>query len=111
MLKRIERIPAGQAGKADARPTHGSYLVAHFRLGITHGSGVASALTFQAQTSDGEVYPAATGVVQEPLNGRKTLIPGGEHVRGDVAFDIPQGRLLISYAPQGAPVVSFRVDG
>jgi hypothetical protein len=111
MLKRIDRIPAAQAGNSYARPTHGSFLIAHFRMGVTRGSAVASALTFQVQTQDGKVYPAVSGVVQEPLNGRKTLLPAGEHVRGDAAFDVPEGRLLISYAPSGSPVVSFTVVG
>jgi hypothetical protein len=111
MLKRIDRIPAAQAGNSYARPTHGSFLIAHFRMGITHGSAVATALTFQARTQDGTVYPAVPGIVQEPLNGRKTLIAAGEHDRGDVAFDVPKGRLLISYAPVGSPVVSFTVVG
>jgi hypothetical protein len=111
MLKRIDRIPAAQAGNSYARPTHGSFLVAHFRLGITRGSAVANALTFQAQTPDGRVYPAVSGVVQEPLNGRKTLMSAGEHIRGDAAFDVPEGKLLISYVPEGSPVVSFTVVG
>jgi hypothetical protein len=110
-LKRIERIPAAQGGRVYARPAHGSFLVAHFRLAITQGSGLASELAFQAQTSDGTTYQAASGVVQAPINPHKVPVPAGHSTRGDVAFDVPEGDLLISYAPTGEPLASFEVTG
>jgi hypothetical protein len=109
MLKRLARIPAGQAGDADERPSHGSFLVAQFKLAVTRGSVMTSPLAFQAQTPDGLTYPGQIGVVEYPLNPRKSLLIAGQAARGDVAFDVPKGALLISYSPRGTPLVSFKV--
>jgi hypothetical protein len=111
MLKRFERIPRGQGGDADLRPGHGSFLVVQFKLAVTRGSVVTSPLAFQAQTADGQVFPGQTGVVEYPLNPRKSLLSAGQAARGDVAFDVPRGTLLISYSPRGTPLVSFTVVG
>jgi hypothetical protein len=108
-LKRVERIQGAQGGMPHTPPVNGSFLLARIRLGISHGPGLASDSAFRAQTPDGRIYHAVSGVVQEPLNGHGGPIESGEHVHGDVAFDVPAGDLVISYAPAGTPLVAFKL--
>jgi hypothetical protein len=111
MLKRIERIPAAQGGRADVRPSHGSFVVAHFKLSLSRGSALTLPSAFAAQTQDGTVHHGRAGVVEHPLNGGKNLIAAGQQTQGDVAFDIPAGPVRISYSPDGSQLVSFEVAG
>jgi hypothetical protein len=105
-IRRITR-PEGPIG---GTPEHGSYLVADVTIAVATGSGISNPLAFRAQSADGATYDSALGVLNHQITSGD--VPAGRQVRGEVAFDAPQGPLLIDYTtPLSDVLATFAVTG
>lgn len=108
-LHELRRIPAAEGPDAGrvGPPVSGSYLVADIEVVIEKGFGMATPLTFQVRSPDGTSYPSVPGVTVDRLNAPN--LTEGERVRGELAFDAPEGELLIDYQVTGLPLATFQV--
>ena len=83
------------------RRTHGadsSQLVADLAVTAADGAVPADPLRFRARTVEGHAVDPGNGVIGRP-------------VEDGIAFDVPEGDVLISYTdPDGEVLVAFRVD-
>jgi hypothetical protein len=105
-VRRISR-PEGPIG---GTPEHGSYLVADVTIAVTTGTGLSNPLAFRAQSADGATYDSVLGVLDHQITSGD--VPAGRQVRGEVAFDAPQGALLIDYTtPLSDVLATFAVTG
>ena len=107
-LHKLHRVPA-DASSDGGRPTSGSLLIADIEVTIEEGVIMATPLTFEARAPDGTEYVSKFGVVADRLDRSK--LAAGERVRGDVAFDVPEGEWLIDYEVFDAPLATFQVVG
>ncbi|PRY50252.1 hypothetical protein LY71_104289 [Geodermatophilus tzadiensis] len=75
-----------------------SQLVAEVTVAAADGAVPVDPLRFRAQTVEGATVDPGDGVV-------------GRRVADGIAFDVPEGAVLISYLdPDGEVLVAFRVD-
>ena len=112
-LNGLRRITAPETEYSSATPTHGSWLVADVTVQVTErrdpGALLVSAFDFTAQDETGVVYPSDSGPLVTSLSME---VIAGRQVRGEVAFDAPEGPLLIDWSPGfEGPTATWRVTG
>ena len=75
-----------------------SQLIAEVTVAAADGAVSVDPLRFRAQTVSGATVDPGDGVVGRP-------------VEGGIAFDVPEGAVVISYVePDGEALVAFRID-
>ncbi|WP_127782850.1 DUF4352 domain-containing protein [Rhodococcus sp. X156] len=109
-LNSIRRITTSETAYG-GKPTSGSYLIANFTVAISSGTTYISPSYSRAQTPDGSTYSAQHSVVNQEMD--RSDLSAGRMLRGDVAFDVPQGSsLLLDFGGVGSsPLATFRVTG
>ncbi|WP_347059661.1 DUF4352 domain-containing protein [Blastococcus sp. HT6-30] len=112
-LNGIRRITAPEAEYSSATPVNGSWLVADVTVQVSErrepGALLVSSYDFRAQDEAGIVYPADNAPLRTSLSMDLTA---GRQVRGEVAFDAPEGPLLIDWAPSfDGPTATWQVTG
>jgi hypothetical protein len=112
-LNGVRRITEPETEYTNATPTHGSWLVADVTVQVEErrepGALLVSGYDFTAQDEAGLIYPADSAPLENTLS---TEVVAGRQVRGEVAFDAPEGPLLVDWSPGfGGPAATFRVDG
>jgi hypothetical protein len=111
-LNGVRRITAPEKEYSSATPIHGSWLVADVTVQVSEvrdgTSLLVSAYDFTAQEPAGYAYPADSN----PLKATLSMDVGaGGQVRGEVAFDLPEGVVLIDWSPGfTGPAVTWQVD-
>jgi hypothetical protein len=112
-LNGVRRITEPETEYSSATPAHGSWLVADVTVQVDErrepGALLVSAYDFTAQDESGIVYPADSNPLENTLS---TEVVAGRQVRGEVAFDAPEGPLLIDWSPGfDGPTATFSVGG
>ncbi len=112
-LNGVRRIAAPETEYSSATPTHGSWLVADVTVQVDErrepGALLVSSYDFTVQDEAGIIYPADSMPLENTLS---TDVVAGRQVRGEVAFDAPEGPLLLDWSPGfGGPTATFRVGG
>jgi hypothetical protein len=112
-LNGVRRITAPETEYSSATPTHGSWLVADVTVQVIErrepGTLLVSSFDFTAQDDAGIVYPSDSGPLGTSLSME---VNAGRQVRGEVAFDAPEGPLLIDWSPGfEGPTATWRVTG
>ncbi len=65
-------------------------------------------LAWRAQSSDGVTYGAELGVADGQIDSGD--VPAGRQVRGNVAFDAPEGTILLDYTTAlSDPLATFQI--
>lgn len=109
-LHKLERSTVVDGGNGySVSPTYGAFLVADIEVTIEEGVSMATPLTFEARAPDGTEFVSEIGVVADLLD--EPRLAAGQHVRGDVAFDVPEGEWFIDYEISDAPLATFEVVG
>jgi hypothetical protein len=62
------------------------------------------------QSEDGTTYPADSTALASQIDAAQ--LQPGRQTRGEVAFDAPEGALLLDYrSPVGEPLATFSIEG
>ncbi|WP_369254097.1 DUF4352 domain-containing protein [Geodermatophilus amargosae] len=108
-LNGVRRVPQPESSYSDAVPTHGSWLVIDVTIASTTGEIPYNVYDWTVSTPDGNVQDYDYSVLEEAL-GSGTVLPG-RIVRGEVAFDVPEGQLFIDYSLGFEVVTTFEITG
>ena len=108
-LNGIRRVPQTEQSYSDAVPTHGSWLVIDVAISSTTGELPYNPYDWTVSTPNGNVQDYDYNVLEEDL-GSGTVLPG-RIVRGELAFDVPEGQLFIDYSLGFEVVTTFEITG
>jgi hypothetical protein len=108
-LNGIRRTSQSEQSYTDSLPTHGSWLVIDVTVSSTTGEIPYNVYDWTVSTPDGNVQDYDYSVLEEGL-GSGTVLPG-RIVRGEVAFDVPEGPLFIDYSLGSEVVTTFEITG
>ena len=91
-------------------PENGSYLVADVTVEAADGTVSGNPVFWVVQSEDGTTYPADITALASPIDSAQ--MAAGRQTRGEVAFDAPEGALLLDYrSPVGEPLATFSIEG
>ena len=108
-LNSVRRIPSPES-PIGASPENGSYLVADVTVKAADGTISGNPLFWVVQSEDGTTYPADITALAAQIDSAQ--IAAGRQARGEVAFDAPEGELLLDYrSPAGEPLATFSIEG
>ena len=108
-LNSVRRItsPESPTGRS---PENGSYLVADVTVEAADGTLSGDPLFWVVQSEDGTTYPADITALASQIDSAQ--LQPGRQTRGEVAFDAPEGELLLDYrSPVGEPLATFSIEG
>lgn len=108
-LNSVRRITSPESPTGTS-PENGSYLVADVTVEAADGTVSGNPLFWVVQSEDGTTYPADITALASPIDSAQ--LPPGRQTRGEVAFDAPEGALLLDYrSPVGEPLATFSIEG
>src|SRR5688500_1438436 len=91
-------------------PENGSYLVADVTVEAGDGPVSGNPLFWVVQSEDGTTYPADITALTSQIDSAQ--LQPGRQTRGEVAFDAPEGALLLDYrSPGGESLATFSIEG
>ena len=108
-LNSVRRITAPES-PTGTPPKNGSYLVADVTVETGDGTVSGNPLFWFVQSEDGTTYPADITALASQIDSAQ--LQPGRQTRGEVAFDAPEGELLLDYrSPVGEPLATFSIEG
>ncbi len=108
-LNSVRRITSPES-PTGTPPENGSYLVADVTVEAADGTVSGNPVFWVVQSGDGAIYPADITALASPIDSAQ--LQPGRQTRGEVAFDAPEGELLLDYrSPVGEPLATFSIEG
>lgn len=108
-LNSVRRITSPESPTGTS-PENGSYLVADVTVEAADGTVSGNPSFWVVQSEDGTTYPADITALASPIDSAQ--LQPGRQTRGEVAFDAPEGELLLDYrSPVGEPLATFSIEG
>ena len=108
-LNSVRRITSPESPTGTS-PENGSYLVADVTVETGDGTISGNPVFWVVQSEDGTTYPADITALASPIDSAQ--LQPGRQTRGEVAFDAPEGALLLDYrSPVGEPLATFSIEG
>ena len=108
-LNSVRRITSPES-PIGTSPENGSYLVADVTVEAGDGTVSGNPLFWVVQSEDGTTYPADITALASQIDAAQ--LQPGRQTRGEVAFDAPEGALLLDYrSPVGEPLAIFSIEG
>ncbi len=108
-LNSVRRITSPESPTGTS-PENGSYLVADVTVEAADGTVSGNPLFWVVQSEDGTTYPADITALAAQIDSAQ--LQPGRQTRGEVAFDAPEGALLLDYrSPVGEPLATFSIEG
>lgn len=108
-LNSVRRITSPESPTGTS-PENGSYLVADVTVEAGDGTVSGNPLLWFVQSEDGTTYPADVTALASQIDSAPLQL--GRQTRGEVAFDAPEGELLLDYrSPVGEPLATFSIEG
>ena len=108
-LNSVRRITSPESPTGTS-PENGSYLVADVTVEAGDGTVSGNPLFWVVQSKDGTTYPADITALAAQIDSAQ--IAAGWQTRGEVAFDAPEGALLLDYrSPVGESLATFSIEG
>ncbi len=108
-LNSVRRITSPESPSGTS-PEHGSYLVADVTVEAGDGTVSGNPVFWVVQSEDGTTYPADITALASQLDSAQ--LQPGRQTRGEVAFDAPEGELLLDYrSPVGESLATFSIEG
>ena len=108
-LNSVRRI-ASPESPTGTSPDNGSYLVADVTVEAADGTVSGNPLFWVVQSEDGTTYPADITALAAQIDSAQ--LQPGRQTRGEVAFDAPEGELLLDYrSPVGESLATFSIEG
>jgi Domain of unknown function (DUF4352) len=108
-LNSVRRITSPESPTGTS-PENGSYLVADVTVEAADGTVSGNPLFWVVQSEDGTTYPADITALASPIDSAQ--MAAGRQTRGEIAFDAPEGALLLDYrSPVGEPLATFSIEG
>ena len=107
-LNSVRRITSPESPTGTS-PENGSYLVADVTVEAGDGTVSGNPLFWVVQSKDGTTYPADITALASPIDSAQ--LQPGRQTRGEVAFDAPEGALLLDYrSPAGESLATFSIE-
>jgi len=108
-LNSVRRITSPESPTGTA-PENGSYLVADVTVEAADGTISGNPSFWVVQSEDGTTYPANITALASQIDSAQ--LQPGRQTRGEVAFDAPEGALLLDYrSPGGESLATFSIEG
>ncbi|HYO29158.1 MAG TPA: DUF4352 domain-containing protein [Thermomicrobiales bacterium] len=108
-LNSVRRI-ASPESPTGTSPDNGSYLVADVTVEAGDGTVSGDPFFWVVRSEDGTTYPADITALAVQIDSAQ--IAAGRQIRGEVAFDAPEGALLLDYrSPGGESLATFSIEG
>jgi Domain of unknown function (DUF4352) len=108
-LNSVRRITSPESPSGTS-PENGSYLVADVTVEAADGTVSGNPLFWVVQSEDGTTYPADITALASQIDSAQ--LQPGRQTRGEVAFDAPEGELLLDYrSPGGESLATFSIEG
>ena len=108
-LNSVRRITSPESPTGTS-PENGSYLVADVTVEAADGTVSGNPLFWVVQSEDGTTYPADITALASQIDSAQ--MAAGRQTRGEVAFDAPEGALLLDYrSPVGESLATFSIEG
>ena len=108
-LNSVRRITSPELPTGTS-PENGSYLVADVTVEAGDGTISGNPMFWVVQSEDGTTYPADITALASQIDSAQ--LQPGRQTRGEVAFDAPEGALLLDYrSPVGESLATFSVEG
>jgi hypothetical protein len=108
-LNSVRRITSPES-PIGTSPENGSYLVADVTVEAADGTVSGNPVFWVVQSEDGTTYPADSTALAAQIDSAQ--LQPGRQTRGEVAFDAPEGELLLDYrSPVGEPLATFSIEG
>ena len=108
-LNSVRRITSPES-PIGTSPENGSYLVADVTVEAADGTVSGNPMFWVVQSEDGTTYPADITALASQIDSAQ--LQPGRQTRGEVAFDAPEGALLLDYrSPVGEPLATFSIEG
>ena len=108
-LNSVRRITSPES-PTGTPPENGSYLVADVTVEAADGTVSGNSLFWVVQSEDGTTYPADITALAAQIDSAP--IAAGRQTRGELAFDAPEGALLLDYrSPVGESLATFSIEG
>ncbi len=108
-LNSVRRITSPESPTGTS-PENGSYLVADVTVEAADGTVSGNPLFWVVQSEDGTTYPADITALASQIDSAQ--MQPGRQIRGEVAFDAPEGALLLDYrSPVGESLATFSIEG
>ena len=108
-LNSVRRITSPES-PIGTSPENGSYLVADVTVEAADGTVSGNPMFWVVQSEDGTTYPADSTALAAQIDSAQ--LQPGRQTRGEVAFDAPEGELLLDYrSPVGEPLATFSIEG
>ena len=108
-LNSVRRITSPELPTGTS-PENGSYLVADVTVEAGDGTISGNPMFWVVQSEDGTTYPADITALASQIDSAQ--LQPGRQTRGEVAFDAPEGALLLDYrSPVGESLATFSIEG
>ena len=108
-LNSVRRITSPESPTGTS-PENGSYLVADVTVEAGDGTISGNPMFWVVQAEDGTTYPADITALAAQIDSAQ--LQPGRQTRGEVAFDAPEGALLLDYrSPVGESLATFSIEG
>ena len=108
-LNSVRRITSPESPTGTS-PENGSYLVADVTVEAADGTVSGNPVFWVVQSEDGTTYPADITALASQIDPAQ--LQPGRQTRGEVAFDAPEGELLLDYrSPVGESLATFSIEG
>ena len=108
-LNSVRRI-ASPESPSGTSPEHGSYLVADVTVEAGDGTVSGNPVFWVVRSQDGTAYPADSTALASQIDSAQ--LQPGRQTRVEVAFDAPEGELLLDYrSPVGESLATFSIEG
>ncbi len=108
-LNSVRRITSPESPTGTS-PENGSYLVADVTVEAADGTVSGNPSFWVVQSEDGTTYPADITALASQIDSAQ--LQPGRQTRGEVAFDAPEGALLLDYRSSvGEPLATFSIEG
>src|SRR3712207_2948352 len=108
-LNSVRRITSPES-PIGTSPENGSYLVADVTVEAADGTVSGNPVFWVVQSEDGTTYPADITALASQIDSAQ--IQSDRQIRGEVAFDAPEGALLLDYrSPVGESLATFSIEG
>ena len=108
-LHAVRRIPSPESPSGTS-PENGSYLVVDVTVEAGDGTVSGDPVLWLVQSEDGTTYPADITALASQIDSAQ--MAAGRQTRGEIAFDAPEGALLLDYrSPAGESLATFSIEG